>query len=171
MEVSLVKACIQNMIYYEILTVVPIFLYSNSYVTTPKIGNLVESNMKEECLRYVAKSSTFRPSFRNVFQFYCSMTPGVTIKDLCMRLNPSGNGIDERKLVRFGCHKGLIRRLHKYPILADDTDSSSISLLRGVYRYFDGEHSYDRICTETCKSHAELEEKVDKHPLAIVCWK
>lgn len=166
------KECIQNMIYYEILTVIPIFLFSNSYVTTPKISNLVESpELKQECLRYVAKSPTLEPSFRDVFKFYCSMTPGVTVKDICIRLSPSSNGIDERKLIRFGCLKGLIRRLHKYPILADVPDSSSVSHQRGVYRFFDGEHSYDKICTETCKSHAELEEKVDKHPSAIVCWK
>lgn len=172
-EVSLVKACIQNMIYYEIVTIIPIFLYSNSYVATPRIGNLVESSeLQEECLRFVARAPNSRPQFRAVFQFYCSMTPGVTVRDLCIRLNPSNNGIDERKLVRFGSLKGLIRRLYKYPILADVTDSASIAHQRGVfYRFFDGEHSYDKICVETGKSHTELEEAVEKHPSAIVCWK
>ncbi|XP_053205225.1 GATOR complex protein NPRL2-like [Panonychus citri] len=171
-EVSLVKACIQNMIYYEIITLIPIFQYSNVFVTTPKISNLVESTeLQEECLRFVAKSPSSKPNFRSVFQFYCNMTPGVTLKDLCIRLNPSHNGIDEKKLVHFGSLKSLIRRLNKYPILVDSPDSTSIAHQRGIYRFFDGNHSYDKICTEMSKSHAELEEKVERHPSAVVCWK
>jgi len=169
-EVSLVKACIQNLIYYGLITLIPIFQYSNVYVTTSQIVNLIESStLQKECLRFVSKSN-FLPSFRSVFQLYCSMSPGVTIKDLCIRYNPSANGIDEKKLVRFGCVKGLIRRLQKYPIFVEH-GVTSVTNRRGFYKYFDGDHSYDMICTKTGKSYNELEEKVEKHPSVVVCWK
>lgn len=53
-----------------------------------------------------------------------------------------------RKLVQYGVMKGLLRRLHKYPI---DLKRSPESIARGkpVARYFDGAHSYDDICAKT----------------------
>ena len=51
-ELNLVKSCIQNLIYYGIVTLIPIFQYSNVYVTTPKICNLIENtSLQEECLK------------------------------------------------------------------------------------------------------------------------
>ena len=50
-ELNLAKACIQNLIYYGIIALAPIFQYSNVYVTTPKICNLIENTaLQEECL-------------------------------------------------------------------------------------------------------------------------
>ena len=51
-EVSLVKACVQNMIYYGIIELIPIFQYSNVYVTTPLLVHLAENTaLQEECIR------------------------------------------------------------------------------------------------------------------------
>ena len=36
------------------------------------------------------------PKLKDVFQLYCSLEPGLTIKDLCYRHEPSRLGIDER---------------------------------------------------------------------------
>lgn len=43
---------------------------------------------------------------------YSSMTYGVSMKDLCQRLNPQNLRINERKLVQFGLIEGLIRRVY-----------------------------------------------------------
>lgn len=39
------------------------------------------------------------------------MTHGTTIRDLCQRLDPATQRINERRLVQFGVLEGLIRRL------------------------------------------------------------
>lgn len=44
---------------------------------------------------------------------YSNMTHGISMKDLCQRLNPSQNlRINERRLVQFGLIEGLIRRVY-----------------------------------------------------------
>lgn len=173
MEVSLVKACIQNMIYYGIVTLIPIFQYCNIYVTTPRLVELYsDTALSEECLRACAKQdSTTMPAFKHVFQMFSAMKPGVTVKEICIRQNPSQLGIDEKKLIRFGLMKGILRQLQKYPVMLN-ADPSSIAAQRSiVYRYFDGNHNYDEICVQTAKNFSELEERVEKHPSAVTIWK
>lgn len=41
------------------------------------------------------------PKLRDVFQLYCSLEPGLTVKDLCYRHEPSRLGIDERSANSF----------------------------------------------------------------------
>lgn len=79
-EVSLVKACIQNMIYYGLVRLIPIFQYSNVYVTTPRLVELYsDAALIEECLRAVAKQDGALPSFKHVLQLYAAMRPGNSI--------------------------------------------------------------------------------------------
>lgn len=170
-EVSLVKACIQNMIYYGIIMLIPIFQYSNVYCTTPVLAELIEnSSLQEECIRFVTKIENQLPTFRSIFQLYCSMNPSLTVRDLCMKFNPNASGIDERKLIKFGLMKGLIRRLQKYPIFLAP-EPHSVANQRGLFKWFSGDHSYDEICSKNMKSFHELEDKVEKHPAVVVCWK
>lgn len=89
--------------------------------------------------------------------------------------------------------KGLLRRLHKYPIdLKRAADSTS--KIKSVSKYFDGAHSYDDICAKTGEcptliaidtqavkfnwcifstgmSYKELDDILDKDPNVCVCWK
>lgn len=50
--------------------------------------------------------------FRDIYRMYSSMTYGVSMKDLCQRLNPQNLRINERRLVQFGLIEGLIRRVY-----------------------------------------------------------
>ncbi|KAJ6225375.1 hypothetical protein RDWZM_003920 [Blomia tropicalis] len=177
-ELNLVKACVQNLIYYGIVSLIPIFQYSNVYVTTPKICSLIESSsMQEECLQYVRKlDSQIVPSIKVVLLLYSNMCPGMTVKDLCQRFNPNQSGIDEQRLVRFGLMNGIIRRIQKYPILLVPGVTSNLinnhtTTTRNLVSYFNGKHSYDQISCELHKSYYEIEEKVEKNPSIVVCWK
>ncbi len=110
------------------------------------------------------------PTFRSIFQLYCNMCPGMTVKDICIKFNPSSNGIDEKKLIRFGLMKGFIRRFQKFPIFLAPKPHS-VENQRGLYRFFDGNHSYDEISCKALKSFNDLEERCEKHPAIVVCWK
>jgi len=100
--------------YYGVVTMIPIFQYSNVYASTPKLHKLTEDyNLQEECISFVSKSSRQPPSFKDVFMFYASMNRGTTVKDLCIRFNPHAKRINERKLVQFGMLRGLIHRIHR----------------------------------------------------------
>lgn len=56
---------------------------------------------------------------------YSSMTYGVTMKDLCQRLNPQNLRINERRLVQFGLIEGLIRRVYNVSSLCMYTKYSN----------------------------------------------
>ncbi|XP_060127515.1 GATOR1 complex protein NPRL2 isoform X1 [Zootoca vivipara] len=143
-----------------------IVVYSNVYCTTPKVQDLVDDKcLQDECLSYVTKPGHKRASLRDIFQLYCGLSPGTTVRDLICRYTLQLQRVDERKLVQFGLMKGLIRRLQKYPVkVARDERSHPARLYTGC-------HSYDEICCKTGMSYRELDERLENDPNIIVCWK
>ncbi|CAL1534555.1 unnamed protein product, partial [Lymnaea stagnalis] len=150
-ELNLVKANLQNLLHYKFMKLVSIFQYSNVYTVTQDINKLMEDvNLQEECVKFVAKSDRSCPEFRDVFMLYCTFTPGTTVKDLCVRqINPHILKVDERKLVQFGLIKGLLRRMHRYPVALPGEQITCKTQL--LLRWLDGKHSFDQICCETGK--------------------
>ncbi|XP_032637350.1 GATOR1 complex protein NPRL2 isoform X3 [Chelonoidis abingdonii] len=165
-ELNLVRIAIQNLLYYGVVTLVSILQYSNVYCTTPKVQDLVDEKcLQEECLSYVTKQGHKRASLRDVFQLYCGLSPGTTVRDLICRYTLQLQRVDERKLVQFGLMKGLIRRLQKYPVKIVRDEKSHPA------RLYTGCHSYDEICCKTGMSYRELDERLESDPNIIVCWK
>ncbi|KRT82919.1 hypothetical protein AMK59_4344 [Oryctes borbonicus] len=163
-ENSLVKACVQNLIYYGVVALVPLFQYGNVYCTTPKLKVLAQNSpLQKKCLNYVAKSQRQLPCIRDVFRMYAAMTRGTTIRDLCQRFNPSNLRINERKLVQFGVLEEIIRRVHKYPIFLGDNQELQKSL--------SGAASLDEICCATGVSAQQLEDQLDRDNNVVVLWK
>jgi len=189
-EISLVRRCMQDMIQYKIVKLIPIFQYSNVYIPTPEVNQLThDKKLKEECLKYVGKKGKTPPSFRDVFMLYCGLSPGATVRDLCTRYNPSNLRVDERRLIQFGMVTGIIRRLYKYPVQLKQTKDteqpspSSNHKSKGKHRdseanrfklddkWLDGNHNYDEICCKTGLTYQELEDKVEGAPRIVVIWK
>ncbi|XP_064597305.1 GATOR1 complex protein NPRL2-like [Liolophura sinensis] len=168
-ESNLVKACVQNLLHYKVVKLTSSFQYSNVYTTTPRLADLSgDKNLQEKCIKFVTNHGCSVPTFRDVFMFYCSFTPGTTVRDLCVRYNPSGLRIDEKKLVQYGLMKGYIRRLYKYPIKLLDAEYTKGKQL---YEFCNGCHNYDEICCKTGLSTQELEEKLEKDPNIVIIWK
>lgn len=173
-DVNLVKACIQNLIYYGIVTLVPIFQYSNVYVTTPKMAALfANKSLQQECLDYVRlPECRDSPTFRRVLHLYSHMRPGMTVKDLCLRFDPAAQGIDIQLLVRFGLLKEFIRRIQKYTCLVQaDVALHSEPMFARLTEMLDGRHSYDQICSNFGATYQELDEFVEKNCASVSCWK
>uniref|UniRef100_A0A3B3R757 NPR2 like, GATOR1 complex subunit n=1 Tax=Paramormyrops kingsleyae TaxID=1676925 RepID=A0A3B3R757_9TELE len=165
-ELNLVRIAVQNLLYYGVVTLVSIFQYSNVYCTTPKVQNLIDDkSIQEKCLAYVTKPGQKRASLRDVFQLYCGLSPGTTVRDLCSRYSQQLQRVDERSLIQFGLMKGLIRRLQKYPVKVVRDERSRPP------RLYTGSHSYDEICCKTGMSYRELDERLENDPNIIVCWK
>lgn len=163
-DTSLVKACVQNLIYYGVVALVPLFQYGNVYSTTPKLKLLAQNyDLQERCLKYVACSQRSLPNLRDVFRIYAAMTRGTTVKDLCLRFDPPNLRINERKLVQFGILEGLIRRVHKYPVhLGDNSD---------LQKSLSGAVSLDEICCSTNINTQSLEDQLERDHNVLVLWK
>ncbi|XP_064422209.1 GATOR complex protein NPRL2 isoform X3 [Latimeria chalumnae] len=174
-ELNLVRIAVQNLLYYGVVTLVSIFQYSNVYCTTPRVQDLVDDKtLQEECLLYVTKQGHKRASLREVFQLFCGLAPGTTVRDLCSRYAQQLQRVDERKLIQFGLMKKLIRRLQKYPVKMGRDERCRPA------RLYTGCHSYDEICCKTGvelrgkylgMSYRELDERLENDPNIIVCWK
>uniref|UniRef100_A0A2K5DV45 NPR2 like, GATOR1 complex subunit n=1 Tax=Aotus nancymaae TaxID=37293 RepID=A0A2K5DV45_AOTNA len=161
-ELNLVRIAIQNLLYYGVVTLVSILQYSNVYCPTPKVQDLVDDkSLQEACLSYVTKQGHKRASLRDVFQLYCSLSPGTTVRDL---IGPAlGHGV---LLIQAGflemmgrLQKRVGLRLQKYPVRVHRA------------RLYTGCHSYDEICCKTGMSFHELDERLENDPNIIICWK
>nr|XP_002738243.1 PREDICTED: nitrogen permease regulator 2-like protein-like [Saccoglossus kowalevskii] len=172
-DLHLARMCMQNLLYLGIITLVPIFQFSNVYIPTPDINKLMnDTTLKHQCIRYVAKPGHEIPRFSEVFKLYCGLAPGITVKDFCARHNPHSLNVDHRKLIQFGVMKGLIRRLQKYPIRLPSTPSGYHSdNLKSLNKLLQGYNNYDEICCKEGMSHQELEEKIENDPHIVICWK
>ncbi|GAB1866452.1 Tumor suppressor candidate 4 [Camponotus japonicus] len=171
-ENNLVKSCVQNLIYYGVVTLIPIFQYSNVYAITPKLKQLGDDiKLQERCIAYASKSPRQPAYFRDIYRMYSSMTYGVTMKDLCQRLNPQNLRINERRLVQFGLIEGLIRRVYNYPVLLPDAASSEEAKNNPIYKYFTGTYSLDEICCSTGQSNAQIEDIIERDPNVLIIRK
>uniref|UniRef100_A0A8C7PV33 NPR2 like, GATOR1 complex subunit n=1 Tax=Oncorhynchus mykiss TaxID=8022 RepID=A0A8C7PV33_ONCMY len=164
-ELNLVRIAVQNLLPANTLYVVSL-QYSNVYCTTPTVQSLIDDrSIQEECLNYVTKKGQKRACLRDVFQLYCGLTPGTTVRDLCSRYSQQLQRVDERRLIQYGLMKALIRRLQKYPVKVTRDERSRPP------RLYTGCHSYDEICCKTGMSYKELDERLENDPNIIVCWK
>ncbi|KAL1497987.1 hypothetical protein ABEB36_008861 [Hypothenemus hampei] len=160
---NLVKACVQNLVYYGVVALVPLFQYGNVYCSTPKLRTLAhDPELQKHCLSYVARNNRHMPSSRDVFRVYAAMSRGTTIRDLCMRFSFATMKINERKLVQFGVLEGLIRRIQKYPVLVNE----SLEL----QKTFTGNYSVDEICCATGMATQQLEDRLERdHNVILLC--
>ncbi|KAF0286928.1 GATOR complex protein NPRL2 [Amphibalanus amphitrite] len=174
-EVQLVKACVRNLLYYGLVELTSIFQYSNTYVVTPDITRLYsDPRLQDECCRAVARDECIPASMGNVFPLYCAMTHDRTLRDICTEHNMQTMRVNERKLVQFGLLRGLIRRVHKYPVHLPEL-AVGVPLTgrfpEDAYRLFDGRHSYDEICVREGLSSKELDDRIERDPSVIVLRK
>lgn len=164
-ENSLVKSCVQNLVYYNVVELLPLFKYSNIYMCTRSLQNLTKHpNLGQECLTFVKLGDELpTPSMYRVFQLYSQMTHGVNLKTLCIRMSPRLNNIDERKLVEFGLKHNLIRCINKFPIF-----TGSIPNTR--QRLYNGLNQLDEICCKTNLSAQKIEELIDSDTnVTVIC--
>jgi len=195
-DINLVKICLQNLLQFGYILIIPIFLYSNVYVATEDLDRLTsEAKLWDECREFVAKETTpkegqakfdpqqpssnlfFRkeetplPSFSDVFTIFCAMNMGTRIKDLCSRHARNFTHVDVKRLVQFGLIHGLIRCVRKYPCLVPGDNPTVISKrLRPLTtgRWLNGDHSLDEISCRTGIEFQELEELIEDDPNIVV---
>ena len=81
------------------------------------------------------------PLFCDVFQLYCGLSAGATVRDLCSRYNPSFLRIDERYCYSyyFHCAGHNSRFPRPFPFLSPSTDwllaSTYISFFRCLIQF------------------------------------
>uniref|UniRef100_A0A0M3IEX8 Nitrogen permease regulator 2 n=1 Tax=Ascaris lumbricoides TaxID=6252 RepID=A0A0M3IEX8_ASCLU len=121
-DADLVARCVRNLHFYGCLTLLPLFMYSNTYVANEQLHHFyLNADTIEACLDFVGPRNkegepvTPKPIFSDVFRLYVSLRTGITMKEWCERLSPRQYNVDERRLIQFGVFHGFIRKLSIYP--------------------------------------------------------
>lgn len=180
-DVQLVKTLIENLLYFKLVKIIPIFQYSNVYMVTAEFQSLYTSKaLQQECLE-VIKIGMDIPTFDDVLQVYAYFTPGKmsTVKQVCKLLQPRAKlNIDIRRLIQFGVVKNLIRRIQKYPVRSNGLPSTATGSNGAtspsppqILQFCDGVHSYDEICVALGLNYSELDALVEDNPAISMCWK
>ncbi|VDK82494.1 unnamed protein product [Litomosoides sigmodontis] len=142
-DADLVMRCVRNLHFYGCLTLIPLFMYANTYVATEQLHNFyMNADLIEiycllfhECLDFIrplnneGESLGPRPLFSDVFRLYASLKIGMTMKDWCERMSPRQYNVDERRAIQFGVCHGFIRKLCIYPVSLKKSDVRRIAKL------------------------------------------
>ena len=137
---DLVKACIQNLVYYRVVQCLDgIFMYSNEYMVMPEIRLFRENkDFRKEFYRFLyylndedqpvsnqsLNSAATRVPFTDIFKLITSFKKGTTCKDVIREFFPEKNmGFDLFRLVSYLNLKGILKRVHSYPVYPPNDES------------------------------------------------
>ena len=84
-DTSLVKAAVQNLVYHGVITIVPIFMYSNVYCLTPEVSKLRENEqLRISFMEFIRKDPTDERfvSFKDVFRLISDFNNHTTVTDI-----------------------------------------------------------------------------------------
>lgn len=168
--------CIENLCYHGLVSIVPLFQYSNSYSLTSTIRELYKCD--ETSKRQFATAVSTQPSipakFCDIFRLICHIQPSLSIKDWCLRHNPRGYGVDERKLIQLSVYRGYLRKLTVYPVSAskivekiNDEENMSIDSESTL----DGSKTVDELANVWCQRPSDALRKLEVNPDIYLLWK
>ncbi|KAF0701090.1 Aste57867_8387 [Aphanomyces stellatus] len=119
-EISIVKNCLRQLLYYGCITMIDIFLHSNMYSTTSKIYEFFnDPSLQQACVAYISRENDAPPSFSTVFALYCALQPNTPVGHVWNSHQKLLSQIDLRRFVTFGVIHGFLRRIHRYPATID----------------------------------------------------
>ena len=122
-----------------------IFQFNNVYALTPDIEDVVASkDLQGECVRYVTSGkneirslskilggNVKKPSFASLFELYCSLRQGKTLREWITEHKSALEGVDIRRFISFGVIKGFLYRIHQYPTVIETTNGDKKSKEKG----------------------------------------
>ena len=161
-KTDLVKACIQNLVYYRIVQCLDgIFMYSNEYMVTPEIRLFRENkDFRKEFYRFLyylddndqplpntpTNTPTYRVPFTDIYKLITSFKKGTTCKDVMREYFPEKNmGLDLFRLVSYLNLKGILKRVHSFPVYPpnDESKFGSSSQNTNIVQHDDGHSSFN----------------------------
>jgi hypothetical protein len=153
------------------------FFFGNIYAVLPGINDFVNNveMMQEECAGYVYTSGEKLANYY-LCRLFTSFCQGRTLKEWLKLHMDEGldvmKYVDVRRLVQFGVIKGLLKRVHKFPVSSQylaGLVTGQIAIKEGgdiLQKYMDGCHSFDQIMVERNMTDAAITRELGKLKLA-----
>ncbi|XP_026478571.1 GATOR complex protein NPRL2-like [Ctenocephalides felis] len=156
---DLVKDCIQNLVCYKVVMIIPLFQYCSVYTPTRKLQKLAsDRELQIKCIEFCSKSARQPATVSDLYRTYAAMGHGVSLRDLFSRMSPNAMRICERSLVRFGVVQGLIRKIDKYPITIQSKGKPT----------YTGHYTMEEICCRSCINNSQLEAELEADQETLV---
>ncbi|CAG9558074.1 unnamed protein product [Danaus chrysippus] len=177
-EKTLVKSCIQNLVYYGVVTLIPVLKFSNMYRATPNLSRLMnDQDMQHSCLKYINNDCDLKdkPSLSDVVGVLCSLQQGTTLRAVCDRhFTSPGVPFDVRRLIVFAQIHGLVKCLKRYPVYIRNPTRQNgyrVDSIIGIRRLFTGRHNVDEICCLARIDLPTLDQIIEDDPNVIIIWR
>ncbi|XP_075990522.1 GATOR complex protein NPRL2-like isoform X2 [Anticarsia gemmatalis] len=179
-EKTLVKSCIQNLVYYGAVTLIPVVKFSNMYRATPNLSRLFSDiELQKSCLAFITNGSDAKekPTISDVLEILCALQQGTTLRAVCERFaTPSGLTFDIRRLVVYAQLHGLIKCLKRYPVfirnsLRSNGFNTRVEPVVGLRRLFNGRHCCDEICCLARIDLTTLDQIIEDDPNVAIIWR
>ncbi|KAF9647541.1 NPR2-domain-containing protein [Thelephora ganbajun] len=130
-DLELTRQAIAHLLHYQVIMMTDIFQFSNMYTLRRSIQWLAdERHVYEECGPYVTLPGRQVPDWPRLLYLYSRMKPGKTVLEWMQEYQIERWGIEVRRFTSFGVIKGFLRRVHRWPVLLPDTQSSHVSTER-----------------------------------------
>lgn len=179
-EKTLVKSCIQNLVYYGVVSLIPVLKYSNMYRATPKLSRMFNDHeLQKACLAFIHKESEFKykPRLSSILEILCALQQGTTLRAVCDRFTSSpSTKFDIRPLIVFAQLHGLIKCLKRYPVYSRNTSrpngfNSRPDPVLGIRKLFTGKHCADEICCMARIDLLTLDQIIEDDPNVTIIWR
>lgn len=170
---DLAKLALQHLLYYQTIVMLDIFFFSNIYAVMPGVNDFVNNveNMQEECAGYVFINGEKLANYY-LCRLLTSFCQGRTLKEWLKLHTDEGldvmKYVDVRRLVQFGIIKGLLKRVHKFPVSSQylaGLVTGEIAIKEGgdsLQKYTDGCHCFDQIIVEKNMTDAAITRELGK---------
>lgn len=174
-SLELAKLALQHLIYHNTILLLDIFFFSNIYVPMDGLNEFINDtdDMQDECAKYVFIDGR-KLANSYLCRMFTSFQHGRTVKDwLKLHLENELDilrFVDVRRLIQFGVIKGILKRVHKFPIssqyLASLATGQSAKREGGdsLQKYTDGCHSWDQIIVENNMTDIDIRKSLSKLP-------
>ncbi|XP_063545935.1 GATOR complex protein NPRL2-like [Cydia strobilella] len=179
-EKTLVKSCIQNLVYYGVVTLIPVIKFTNMYRATPNLSRLFsDKELQKSCLAFITKGSESKekPTISDVLEMLCALQQGTTLRAVCERHAAGARAaFDVRRLVLYAQLHGLIKCLKRFPVYIRTPCRSAgfgrgEALGMGIRRLFTGRHCADEICCLARIDLPTLDQIIEDDPNVAVIWR
>jgi nitrogen permease regulator 2-like protein len=170
---DLTKLALQHLLYYQTILMLDMFFFSNIYAVMPAINDFVNNaeNMQEECAGYVFTSGEKLANYY-LCRLFTSLCQGRTLKEWLKLHMDDGldvmKYVDVRRFVQFGVIKGLLKRVHKFPVSSQylaGLVTGEIAMKDGgdsLQKYMDGCHCFDQIIVAKNLTDATIARELGK---------
>ncbi|XP_059059808.1 GATOR complex protein NPRL2-like isoform X1 [Achroia grisella] len=179
-EKTLVKSCIQNLLYYGVVTLIPVLKFSNMYRATPSLSRLFSDHeLQKSCLAFITMGyeNKEKPKLSDVLGILCALQQGTTLRAVSERFcNTVPATLDIRRLVVFAQMHGLIKCLKRYPVYIRSPPrpngfTNRADPMTGIRRLFTGRHCADEICCLARIELAALDQIIEEDPNVAIIWR